>query len=287
MKRIIQLCVGLAVGIGLLWFLFRGTNWHDFFAALQQMRMGWFIVAILLLVVSMFIRVWRWTYIVRPVDPEVSFRTLFNATQIGFLANFVLPARIGEFIRAVVLAKRSKASISQGFALVTLDRVTDLFGLMGTMAVALLAFRPDHNICIPGQTFGREDDIIVTASLMRSGAIGSSVFFFGVVAVLVLLFLNQRLALRLNDAIVGVVSKRLAHWSHHLLEQFAQGLSVFRSGGAMIASIVVSLFLWAVFLIDFVCFLEAFDLDWPWYAPFVIQAVLAIVISVPGTPGLR
>jgi uncharacterized protein (TIRG00374 family) len=44
-------------------------------------------------------RAWRWRVILRPVA-RVPFRSRFAAVTIGFMGNNLLPARIGEFMRA-------------------------------------------------------------------------------------------------------------------------------------------------------------------------------------------
>ena len=102
MKRYIQAIIGLAIGIGLLWFLFRDTNPAEIRDALRGVSPVWLCISLAFIVLGFFTRVQRWSYIVRTAK-FVSFRHMFSATQIGFMANFVLPARLGEVVRAVVV----------------------------------------------------------------------------------------------------------------------------------------------------------------------------------------
>ena len=284
MKRHLKTLIGIAIGLVILWLLCRGVNWSAFWNAMRSVRPGWFILAWVPLVGSFFLRIPRWAPIVRATAPTATYRGMFSATQMGFLANFVLPARGGEFVRAVALSRLAPVSVSSGIALVALDRVTDLVGLMATMAVALLAFKP-VDVLIPAAVFGTRSDLPVPAALLNSGASGMAIFFVAVLAVLGLLYAKQHLVLRVSDAILGALSKKLADRAHRLLVQFAEGLHVFRSGRGMAQSVAFSLVVWGCFALYTAAFLEAFALDWPWYTPFVVLTATAFAMTIPGPPG--
>ena len=90
MKKYVQGGIGFLLAGLLLWILFRGTDWGEVLEAIRGVSIGWLIAAHVPLLLMFPIRIQRWTYIVRATQP-VSFRDLFSATQIGFLANFTLP----------------------------------------------------------------------------------------------------------------------------------------------------------------------------------------------------
>lgn len=282
LSSFLKAAVGLAAGVGLLWWLLRGTSWAQLAESVRTADWRWFVPAFAIIVACFFLRILRWQYIVRAVTPA-SFRNLFSATQIGFLANFTLPARAGEIIRPIVLARLTGITFSKSLALNALDRVADLVCLMVVVVVVVLAFRPAGPVPIPPELFGRP--IEVPSSAVRTGAIGAGVVLVAVVGILVLLYINQRLVLRASDAVLGRVSPRVAAYAHHMLEQFAEGLVVFRSGADMAKSVFFSLVMWGGFMLAAAFLFSAFHLDYPWYAPFVMQAMLAAGISIPGTPG--
>jgi glycosyltransferase 2 family protein len=285
LKRLFPL-VMFVLGVGLLWLMSRGIQWDAFFGAIRSVNGTWLVFALLLLFLSCLTRVWRWSWIVRAVRPDVSYRSLFSATQIGFLGNFVLPGRIGELIRAIVLTRLTGIPVSQGIALVALDRVTDLFGLMGVMVVALTAFQPEGDVSVPAEMLGLgENPIVVRAALLRTGGIAMVAALACLVALLVLLYARQQLVLRCSDAILGKVWPWLAAKVHRLFEDFAQGLHVFRSAADMARAIGMSLVTWGLLTGATAAACAAFRLDWPWYTPFVIQTGVALFISVPGAPG--
>lgn len=297
-KQTAQGVIGLAIGAFILWWMFQGTSWEGLKRSFAEIQWGWIVLAVFFVGVSFVGRVKRWTYVVRAVEPNASFRSMFSATQIGFLANFTLPARIGELVRAVVLSRLTSLGVARSFALVALDRVNDLIGLIAVMAVALLAYQPSENIEIPGELFRSDSPILVPASAYQTGAIGAAVFLLGIVTIFVLLYISKDMVLRISDGIFAFLSRRisffaagasvclkLGKWTHHMLAQFAEGFEVFRSVSDMGKSIAFNLATWACFVAMLQCMLFAFGIDAPWYTVFVMQAALAIAISVPGTPG--
>ncbi|MBI5091540.1 MAG: flippase-like domain-containing protein [Candidatus Hydrogenedentes bacterium] len=100
MKKYIQSGVGVLIGVALVYFAFKDTNWGEVFASIRHVSPGWLVISICIAVASFFTRAQRWAYIVRVAQP-VSFRHLFSATQIGFLVNFTIPVRLGELVRAL------------------------------------------------------------------------------------------------------------------------------------------------------------------------------------------
>ena len=276
----LQFVLGLVLGVFLVWFLFKDTNWRELGRAITHAHWGWITVSLGGVLISFVTRVQRWSYIVRTSKP-VSFRHLFNATQIGFLANFTLPARAGEAIRALVLGRLAQLPFTRSLAFVALDRVTDLIGLMATILVAALAFRPEADIHLPEFIYAAA----IPADMVGRYALRLAFLLLLIVFSFVLLYLQQRLVIRISDRVLSVVSPRLAHYVHGLLQHFADGLHVFRSAADMARSVFFSLLTWSMFIVTYGTLLLAFGLDLPWYAPFVICSFLALAISVPGAPG--
>lgn len=72
---------------------------------------------------------------------RVSFRESFYITCIGFLANFVLPLRIGELVRAFLLSEVKKIPKSVALSTVVLNRLVEVVILI-VFFIAGLAFFP-------------------------------------------------------------------------------------------------------------------------------------------------
>jgi uncharacterized membrane protein YbhN (UPF0104 family) len=211
---------------------------------------------------------------------------MFSATQIGFLANFTLPARLGEVIRAVVLTRLTKIPFSKTFAMVALDRVTDLFGLIAIMLVGLIAYQPTEDVVIPAATFGTDADRVLPYEFYRMGASSAFLTILGIVAAFVILFVKRNLLLRISDAVVGAVSKRLSGRLHGIIDHFADGLYIFRSPLDMTKAIALSIAVWGCAVLMLLGLYAAYGIDCPWHTAFVMQTLIAIFIAIPGPPGL-
>ncbi|MCC6145661.1 MAG: flippase-like domain-containing protein [Candidatus Hydrogenedentes bacterium] len=280
MKKFIQFGLGLVVGVALLWWVFRGTDWPRVLEALRHAKWPWVGLAILFVIISFFTRVQRWSYIVRTAKP-VSFRHMFSATQIGFLANFTLPGRAGEVIRALTLARLAHLPFSRCFAFVALDRLTDLFGLIAVMLIAVLTFHPQGAIVLPENIYSEP----IPANIVPVVAGSTGIALLAIVAAFVLLYINQRLVERVAAWIIGIFSASLAEKVTGLLRQFAEGMHIFRSASQMARSLGWSLLTWGMFALGHYAMFEAFSLEYPWYAPFVLLSFLSVVIALPGAPG--
>ena len=278
MKKNIQIVIGFGIGAYLIWLLFHDTDWPAVGHALREANWWWLALSFSLVFVTFLTRIKRWGYIVRTAQP-VSYRSMFSATQIGFLGNFTLPGRVGEVIRAVVLSRLTGMSFSRCFAFVALDRVTDLFGLIVVMLISVTVFHPTAPIVLEELSEPIQPDAI------RLAAFSTGVVMVGIIASFVLLYLNKNLALKVVAGTVGRVSARLSKQLEGMLIQFADGMHVFKSLGDMSRAIGWSLITWTIGTLCYYCVLEAFAIEAPWYTSVIVMAFLAVAISIPSTPG--
>ncbi|MBI5090897.1 MAG: flippase-like domain-containing protein [Candidatus Hydrogenedentes bacterium] len=280
MKRNLKIAAGFLLSALLLAWLFHGTQWKQVGAELRRVDLGWLAASQAFLWLLIFTRIERWKPIVRAGGPA-TYRTLFSATQIGFLANWILPGRAGEVVRAGLLTRFGGFPLTQSLALVALDRMTDLVGLVFVLLVALTAYHPVQDIVLPAELFTRP----IPATLVRSGAIATSVVLFALAGMLALLFVNQRLVSRIAGAVTGAVSHKLQQRVHRMLGHFAAGLTVFGSAPKMAYSILLSLGTWLGYVAAMACIFRAFSIECPWYTSFLVQAVLSVAVSLPAAPG--
>lgn len=282
MKKRNQVIAGALLGLLALWLVFRVTDWGEVWVSMREIRPGWLAATILLVFVSFFARVQRWSYIVRTAGP-VRFRHMFSATQIGFLANTVLPMRLGELVRALVLSRLAGLPVSKSMAMVVLDRVTDLIGLLCVMAVSILTYMPKEAVFIPKDVVGV--DVHIAPSAIWWSEMGLLVLLLVSVAALTLLIARRDFVLWLNSMLVARLSRGLAGRLDRAIREFSQGLQALRSPSAMAKAIAFSLITWGCLVAMLDLYLRAFGVRGPWYTAFVIQVLLAAVVTLPSTPG--
>src|SRR3989338_3861334 len=119
----------------LLYFVDLGEVWRQAasFGAIPSL------VFMAIYAANFFFRAVKWKYLLKPFA-EVSLSDSYHFTMIGFFANNLLPARIGELVRAYALSKKTGLCKVKSFATVIVDRVTDGTALIGLFAVLFVAF---------------------------------------------------------------------------------------------------------------------------------------------------
>ena len=99
-------------------------------------------MAIAVLAVGIVIRTARWRLFLPPVDGRrISLPRLLPVLLVGYLGNAILPARLGEAVRAVVVSRREQVGVPESVGSVALERVVDtaVLAILGFLASVLLA----------------------------------------------------------------------------------------------------------------------------------------------------
>ncbi len=285
MSKSAQAIIGVLLSAFLLWFLFRGTDWQALNATLRQVNLAWITLSLALSFSSFFARVQRWSYVVRASHPA-SFRSMFSATQIGVLVNSFIPARVGDVVRGYVLGRLINIPFARSITLVALDRINDVLALVTVLFVTLMAFPSNRDIEFATGTFNNAEPFIVSSSLIQPVALVLTIFLSLVILMFVFLYFQQGLVLRLLDKAAGSVSTQLASGLHTTFLNFAAGMHIFRSANEMVKSVLFSLLTWGLVALSLAALLNAFHLDFPWYAPLLMLSILGVFTSVTVTPGL-
>ena len=105
--------------------------------ALGAVNYLFLIPSTLLIVLSFLVRAYRWRWFF-PAGHSIPLVSSLSALSIGIAANSVLPARVGEIIRAYVLGRRERLSKTTAFATIVLERVFD--GLTILLFLLLVVF---------------------------------------------------------------------------------------------------------------------------------------------------
>jgi uncharacterized protein (TIRG00374 family) len=283
-NKAIRIIFGVILGSGILWLLFRNTDWGMVYAEIKEANIWWLLLSQTFAWASHFFRIQRWSYVVRARQP-VSFRSMFSATQIGFLVNFTIPARLGEVVRAYVLSRLARLPVFQALAMVSLDRINDAIALLLILLISALSFPTDKNIEFGAGMFSPEP-FTMSSQLITSTTIAIAILFFVILLFLVIIYLNQSIIIRLINFCITPLSKKFADYFCKLIKNFADGLHIFHSYVDMTKSLFFSLVTWAMYLLSIATILAAFNYDFPWYAPFLILSLVSILISVPLMPGV-
>lgn len=143
-QRFILAAAGL---LGSTLFVVLAMRRLDFASVVATWRtarpMPWVPLAIAVYCAGHFVRGQRLRVLVRR-DATLHLPTATNIVVVGYASNNVFPARLGEFVRAGMLAERTGMPLSQALTITLIERLLDgvaILGLLvaGTMAQAIHA----------------------------------------------------------------------------------------------------------------------------------------------------
>ncbi len=278
--RSVRLGAGAALGLFLAWLVFRGTDWGEVAVLLGDLQVPWLLVALTFASSGHLARVQRWSYIVRATR-AVRFRTLFSAAQIGFLFNVALPLRLGEVVRALVLARLAHVRLVTSIALIALDRVADSLAFLAVVVVAIAALPTDQGAILAGRAIESIPSPPRWVGLLM-GVLGIAIVVFAS-------YMLRGSQARWRDA-PGRGTRSLLL---RITERIAQSVSTFltpirafwRSEGVAPA-LFFSLLAWTCGVLSLASGMQALHVTFPWNAPFLMQAMIGLFVIVPLTPGL-
>ncbi|RJQ56748.1 MAG: UPF0104 family protein [Nitrospiraceae bacterium] len=287
-KKYLHLFIGLVLIAVSVYFAFKGVKISELTAAFRSVRYFYLIPTMGIVLISYVLRAMRWRYLIRPVK-DVKTMSLFSPMMVGFMAN-MLPARAGEFIRAYLLSKKESISFSSSFATIFIERLFDLILLlilliwvMLFMSEAFSATGETYQVALIFWTFNFSLYQMVTVFGTLTFFLCLFIFLFSA-----LLQFSNGLAMK----IVGVFIKPFPlKWRERiigLVKSFTMGLNIIRDKRGFFASILLSVLIWASFILTYYPLYLAFGIggQLPVVSSLVILCVtVAVFITLMPTPG--
>ncbi|MDD2501884.1 MAG: lysylphosphatidylglycerol synthase transmembrane domain-containing protein [Geobacter sp.] len=263
--------VGIGISVLLLLLLLRKIDFPSLVIALRQFDLRCLAAAVFFTFVSYWLRAVRWRYLLLHERP-LPLSSLYPAVLIGYMANNLFPARLGEFIRAWVLAEREQLQAPAVFASLVIDRLFDGFSVMVMLAVVLLTLQ------LPP---GMEQ----SATLLRAGGTTMLLFYAGVVLFLALLKLRPVTAMSLLARLLKPFSVSISEKAIQLAGSFLGGLRFSYGGRDLLGILVSSLLIWISATLPIYLVLLGFGIQLPLTASFFIMVLLVFAVMVPAAPG--
>ncbi len=261
-KNNIYIIFGFAISILCLFLLFRGIQWSQVFSNLGKANWGELILATLFHFLSLLVAVFRWKMVINL--PEVSLASISKSMMVGLMVNNILPGRLGEFVRAIMLGQEVKKSKTFFFATIVTDR---LFDLLVLVILGLLSF-----IMFPLLPWGRH------------------MLFFGGL----LLIVGISIIYLLGDSTIGPkIENIFSKWeSSSIYKIIFNVVRNLRLGFASIQTIrrgtvvfIFSCLIWGVWFLSLYFALNAFNLMLPLGGMVLLLSSLNLVGLIPSSPG--
>ena len=264
MKKKIKIICGLLISIVFFIIAFRKVNLIIMFEAIREAKGGYLIIAILFVLISAWLRALRWKYLLYPIK-RIELTSLFSALLIGYATNFVVPAHLGEVVRAYIVGKKRQFPASSALATIVTERVIDMITFLILIIFTLFLY--------PFPDWVKQSSKILSVA---------TVF-------LILLLIAMKLKSNEMKKIISFLTKPLPESARikidHLFDSFLKGLVAPKIWWHYIYILFLSIIIWLGYIFVFAFGFKSFGFQLPWIAPLVLMVITTISIVVPSSPG--
>lgn len=259
---LVRVAVALLISGLAIWLLVRQIDLQAFMAALRSLTTLAMVLIIACFTVGLFIRgVVCWLILGR----EFTFSAAFWAMNVGYMLNSILPLRLGEVGRAVLLVKHGKGrhNYPEVFAAIVTERMMDLM-------VGSLFF------------LGTLPGLVGESSLKRVVIISAVVLFAG----FIILFFSTK------------YQERLISWLQHrfgskklvkekvlpALDKLLTGFQIFQKPKLFITAFLLLTISWGMTMVEYTILQQAVLEHSEWWWPLLITPASAFVNALPAAP---
>jgi uncharacterized membrane protein YbhN (UPF0104 family) len=132
--------LGFAIGAAFLYLAVRHTNPGDMVRIIESASPAWLSLAVLVYWLELGARVIRWRVLLSHTGKTIELGKTASAFIIGYAANNVLPAKLGELIRVDLISRLSGVARMASLGTVVVERVFDvlLILLMAGVSIGFL-----------------------------------------------------------------------------------------------------------------------------------------------------
>ena len=271
-RLLMRLVLGILVSAAALVIVAWRINWVELGGVLSRVAWVWLPILGLVYLISFPIRGFRWQLMLHEITPITLPRSM-AIISIGYCANNLLPARLGEFIRAAILAKAEKVSKVTAITSIGVERIFDGLSLVFIFALT----------SIVGSYGGRFQP--EAQSLIRYVGIVAGAFFISLAGIFTLARIRPDWVKCLAGAVAQRLPDRPAAHIYNLVDGVLSAISFLRFDMRLLLILLLSIVIWAVEGFMFLVGMTAIGVP---ADPLVAYFTLAIVnfgILIPSAPG--
>jgi len=265
MRARIVSALGIIVSLIAISYLIRQFDVEQSREILSEAKLNWLGLAAISYLALFPLRGLRWSWLlsdIRPIATRISTETFI----VGAMANNILPARLGDLVRAYVLGRQAKIPATTTFSNVLLERIIDGCTVIALLSSVLLLAPPDSQ------------DFRLIGSVM-------AVIFFGAFAACLLLAATPKLFWTLLDPVLERLPAQFARKLKDRLLLLLEGLNILRRPTLMFKILGVSVLIWILEASVYMICQRAFGMQIPFSGLILVMSVLTLGLTAPSGPG--
>jgi uncharacterized protein (TIRG00374 family) len=268
MKKIIQLAVGCSISAIMMYLAFKDLDVERLKESFSAMKLWPVIPFIALFGLHFYARSLRWRLLLPSLEGNrIPIRKLFDSIMLGNLASFILPLRLGEFIRPLLLSRWSEYSFASSFISVVIERFFDLSGVLIAFAI-VVPLLPE----LPSWA---------TVGAYSLGIVALCLLLFLIFGCLFPKFIRAAVAL-----VVAPLPKVLGRFINNFASDLLTGAAVIKTPSRLLGIIGLTGAVWLTTFLQFYVLLFIFPLEQQSALLGVTLGVfVALAVALPSAPG--
>jgi len=268
-----QFWAGLVISAAFLYVSLKGLKLAEVWQSMQSASYAWLIPGIAVYFVGVWVRTWRWHYLLRPLK-KIPTHVMFPIVTIGYMGNNIYPARAGEVLRAVILKQREGVPVSASLATVIVERIFDGVVMLGFVFINL----PELARLTQGSGLIGSMDI-------RTIAVLGSVIFLGTLLVFLLAAMFPQVSERVLDRLLPVVPQRFRVQVRDIAMRFLSGLESLRSPVEALMIFFTTVLIWLLETAKYWFVMHAFGFSVSFFGLMLMNGIVNLATTLPSAPG--
>jgi uncharacterized protein (TIRG00374 family) len=265
MGQTLRIVVGVVISIlFLFWARSLVGNLGNAVTTLGNANYLYVVPALVVYFAGVWLRAARWHFLLRPVK-SIKTSTLFPIVVIGYMANDVLPARLGEVVRAYVLGEQEGVPKTTALATILVERLFD--------GISMLLFVAAVGLIVP-----LNDRLSAVVRI-------ATIIFIGALIFLVAVGACRQRAIAAIEAIERFLPAPLKGKVGQGADRFLEGLGGLQNGGLAAAILGLSLGAWLCEATMYFLISLGFGLGLGIAAYVLTTAVANLGAMIPAAPG--
>ena len=253
--------IGVAVSALFLWMAARNVEWSRLVDELGRVRAVPFAIGAVLALGALIANAYRWRLLLGETA-RVTVADAFDFMAIGYISGLVMPQRLGDIVKVVMLARRGGASRTSVLGTVVVERLTDIIMLLVLAAIFVLTVRLS---------------VLLQMSLI--------VVALAAAATVLVIRYHRTLSPPLFSLARKVAPGRIIDVVEAQVEKLAAGLEVARDGRGFATAMLLAALAWVLSGISMGAYVSAFNLPVSWYAGFLVILLTNLGGILPSSPG--
>ncbi|NIM03093.1 flippase-like domain-containing protein [bacterium] len=263
--------IGILISILFLYLAFRKFDVAEGKRALKMANYYWLLPAVISYMFGFWMRGIRWRYLLLPIKKCKIFN-LVSTVFIGFMANNLLPLRVGELIRAYVNGKKENISKSSSLATIVVERVFDGLALVILLLVAILFL---------GRGSSAQHSF---PQWLKKMIYVAWALFLTVLILLYTMMRSKELTGKIVRKLFGFLKEPILKKILNLADSFIEGLNVLRQRKEILIVSCLSLLVWTLEGATFYLGAKALNLSISYPQAYFTMVVIALGVMIPSSP---